>query len=40
MEILVALSPAGTSAYGGRLCDGIELQQEVLHELLDRRCGS
>jgi len=39
MEVLIALSPAGTSAHRSRLCDGIELQQEVLYKLLDRRCG-
>jgi len=40
VKVLIALSPPGTPARRGRLCDGVELEQEVLYELLDRRCGS
>ena len=36
MEVLVSLPQSGRSARRGRLRDSVELQQQVLHELLDR----
>ena len=39
MEVLVSFSQPGVSCRRGRLRNGVELQQEVLHELLDRGRG-